>query len=50
MSFYISRKIMKIPKDERGDMLNVQVWVSKKMYKEMIMEIDIITSQEEPSQ
>ena len=41
---------MKIPKDERGDMQNVPVGVSKKVYKEMVKEIDIIASQEEPSQ
>ena len=41
-SFYISRKIMKIPKDEWGDMLNVPVGVSKKVCKEMVKEIEII--------
>ena len=41
---------MKIPKDEWGDMRNVQVEVSKNVYKEMVKEIDIIASQEEPSQ
>ena len=41
---------MKIPKDERGDMWNVPIGVSKKMYKEMVKEIDIIASQEEPYQ
>ena len=41
---------MKIPKDEWGDMWNVPVGVSKKVYKEMVKEIDIIASQEDPSQ
>ena len=49
-TFYISRKIMKIPKDERSDMQNVPVWMSKNMYKEMVKEIDLIASQEEPYQ
>ena len=47
MPFYISRNIMKIPKDERGDMQNVPVGVSKKVYKDMVKEMDIIASQEE---
>ena len=41
---------MKTPNDERGDMWNVPVGVSKTMYKEMVKEIDIIASQEKPSQ
>ena len=41
---------MHIPKDERGDMKNVLVGMSKKVYREMVKEIDIIASQEEPSQ
>ena len=40
---------MKIPKDERSDMQNVLVGVSKKVYKDMVKEIDIIGSQEDPS-
>ena len=35
---------MKIPKDERGDIRNVPVGMSKKVYKEMVKEIDIIAS------
>ena len=35
---------MKIPKDERDDMWNVPVGVSKKVYKEMVKEMDIIAS------
>ena len=38
------------PKDERGDMQNVLVGVSKKVYKQMVKEIDIIALQVEPSQ
>ena len=41
---------MKIPKDERGDMWNVPGGVSKKVYKEMVKEIEIIALQEETSQ
>ena len=41
---------MKMSKDERGDMQNVPVGVSKKVYKDMVKEIDIITLQEEPCQ
>jgi len=41
---------MKIPKDERGDMWNVPGGVSKKVYKEMVKEMGIIASYEEPSQ
>ena len=40
---------MKIPKDERGDMQNVPVGVSKNIYKEMVKEIDIIALLKEPS-
>ena len=49
-SFYISRNIMEIQKGEQGDMQNVPVGVSEKAYKEMVKEIDIIASQEEPYQ
>ena len=35
---------MKISKDERGDMWNVPIGMSKKEYKEMVNEIDIIAS------
>ena len=41
---------MKIPKDEWGDMWNVPIGVSKKVYNEMVKEIDIIASQEDPYQ
>ena len=41
---------MKISKDERADIRNMLVGMSKKMYKEMVKEMDIITSHEEPSQ
>ena len=41
---------MEIPHDERGDMRNVSVGVCKKVYKESVKEIDIIASQEDPSQ
>ena len=41
---------MKISKDERADIKNMSVGMSKKVYKEMIKEIDKISSQEEPSQ
>ena len=49
-SFYIFRNIMKMSKDERGDMQNVPVGVSKKVYKDMVKEIDINASQYDPSQ
>ena len=41
---------MKISKDERADVRNTPVRVSKKVYKGMVKEIDKIASQEEPSQ
>ena len=41
---------MKISKDERADIKNMPVGMSKKMYKEMIKEIDIIASHEDPYQ
>ena len=41
---------MKIPKDQRADIQNMPVKMSKKVYKEMVKEMDIIASQEEPSQ
>ena len=43
-------KIMKISKDERADIRNMLVRMSKKVYKEMVKEMEKITSQEEPSQ
>ena len=41
---------MKIPEDEQGDMINVSIGVSKKVYEKMVKEIDIIASQEDSSQ
>ena len=41
---------MKIPKDEQGDVWNVSVRVSNKVYKDMVKEIDIIASQKDPYQ
>ena len=41
---------MKISKDERVDIRNMPVRMSKKVYKEMVKEMDKIASQEEPSQ
>ena len=41
---------MKISKNERADIINLPIGMSKKVYKEMIKEMDIITSHEEPSQ
>ena len=41
---------MKISKDERVDIRNMPVGMSKKVYKEMVKEMDKIASQEEPSQ
>jgi hypothetical protein len=41
---------MKIPKDQRADIRNMLVGMSKKVYKDMVKEIDIIASQEEPYQ
>ena len=37
-------------KDERADIRNMPVGMSKKVYKEMVKEMDKIASQEEPSQ
>ena len=41
---------MKISKAEGVDIRNMPVGMSKKVYKEMVKEIDKIASQEEPSQ
>ena len=41
---------MKISKDERDDIRNMPVGMSKKVYKEMVKEMDKIALQEEPSQ
>ena len=41
---------MKISKYERADIRNMPVGMSKKVYKEMVKEMDKISSQEEPSQ
>ena len=41
---------MKISKDEWADIRNMPVWVSKKVYKDMVKEMEKIASQEEPSQ
>ena len=41
---------MKISKDERDDIINMPIGMSKKVYKEMVKEMDIIASHEEPSQ
>ena len=41
---------MKISKDERADIRNMPVGMSKKVYKEMVKEMDKIASQDEPSQ
>ena len=41
---------MKISKDEWDDMRNMLVGMSKKVYKEMVKEMEKIASQEEPSE
>ena len=41
---------MKISKDEWADIKNMPVGMSRKVYKEMVKEIDKIASREEPSQ
>ena len=41
---------MKISKDERANIKNILVGMSKKVYKEMVKEMDKISSREEPSQ
>ena len=41
---------MKISKDERADIKNMLVGMSKKVYKEMVKEMDKIALHEEPSQ
>ena len=50
LSCYFFRKIMKIPEDQWADIQNMLVGMSKKVYKEMVKELDIIASQEELSQ
>jgi hypothetical protein len=41
---------MQIPRDKRGENQYMLVGMSKKVYKEMVKEMNIIASQEEPSQ
>ena len=41
---------MKISKDERADIRNMIVGMSKRVYKDMVREMDIIALHEEPSQ
>ena len=41
---------MKISKDEQADIINMLLGMSKKVYKEMVKEMGIISSHEEPSQ
>ena len=41
---------MKISKDEQADIKNMPVGMSKKLYKEMFKEMDIIASHEESYQ
>ena len=41
---------MKISKDEQADNRNMPVGMSKKVYKDMVKEMDKIAAQEEPSQ
>ena len=41
---------MKISKDEWADIINMPVGISKKVYKDMVKEMDIIASHEDPSQ
>ena len=41
---------MKIPKEKWGDQQNMSVGMSKKVYKEIVKEMNIISSREEPYQ
>ena len=41
---------MKISKDEQVDIRNMPVEMSKKVFKEMVKEMEKIASREEPSQ
>ena len=41
---------MKISIDERDDIRNMPVGMSKKVYKEMVKEMDVFSSHEKPSQ
>ena len=41
---------MKIRKDQQVDIRNMLVGMYKKVYKDMVKEMDIIASQEDPSQ
>ena len=41
---------MKISKDERADIKNMRVGMSKTVYKEIVKEIEKFASQEEPYQ
>ena len=41
---------MKISKDERADFINMSIGMSKKVYRDMVKEMDIIASHEESYQ
>ena len=41
---------MKISKDERANIINMPVGMSKKVYKDVVKEMEKIALQEEPSQ
>ena len=41
---------MKISKDEQADIRNIPLGMSKKVYKDMVKEMDIIASHEGPYQ
>ena len=41
---------MKISKDERANIKNMSVGMSKKVYKEIVKEMEKVSSYEEPSQ
>ena len=41
---------MKISKDERADIRNIPLGMSKRVYKDMVKDMEKIASQKEPSQ
>jgi hypothetical protein len=43
-SFYFFREIMNIPKDKRWEKKYMPIGMSKKVYKKMVKEMDIISS------
>jgi hypothetical protein len=50
MGFSVFRKILNFPKEKWGGSKYIPIWMSKKVYKEMVKEMNIIALRKESSQ